>query len=150
VVGESKQSPGSEVDLSQWEGVIAALEEKRKLALVRLFQEAKLLTCEPNKIVVAFPKGTIDGELASDKERVEEMREALAEHFGRTIEFAVELLTDSELAKAGPTAFSLVELTQAARAEEREAREHEAREHPMTKLVLDTFGAAIKEIKTDV
>jgi hypothetical protein len=29
-------------------------------------------------------------------------------------------------------------------------REHEAREHPITKHVLQTFGAQIKEIKTDV
>jgi len=29
-------------------------------------------------------------------------------------------------------------------------REAEAREHPITKHVLQTFGAQIKEIKTDV
>jgi hypothetical protein len=78
------------------------------------------------------------------------MSEALAEHFGRPIDFMVKLLTESELAKAGPSAVSLVERTQAAQAEQRETREREAREHPMTKLVLDTFGATIKEIKTDV
>ena len=30
------------------------------------------------------------------------------------------------------------------------AAQSEAREHPVTKLVLETFGASIKEIKTDV
>ena len=33
---------------------------------------------------------------------------------------------------------------------ERSKREKEAREHPITKHVLQTFGASIKEIKTDV
>ena len=35
-------------------------------------------------------------------------------------------------------------------AAERTKREAEAREHPITKHVLQTFGAQIKEIKTDV
>ena len=33
---------------------------------------------------------------------------------------------------------------------EKTKREAEAREHPITKHVLQTFGASIKEIKTDV
>ena len=37
-----------------------------------------------------------------------------------------------------------------ARSAERSKRETEAREHPITKHVLQTFGASIKEIKTDV
>jgi len=138
------------MDAGAWESVITALEKERKLSLVRLFQEAKLLACEESRISVAFSKGTIDGELASERDKIDAMKEVLASHFGRPVDFEVKLLTDAELAKAGPSAFSLVERSNAARAVERETREHEAREHPMTRLVVDTFGAEIKEIKTDV
>ena len=54
----------------------------------------------------------------------------------------------SEAKAAGPR--SIVESTRESKYAERNKREKEAREHPMTKHVLQTFGAAIKEIKTDV
>ena len=45
---------------------------------------------------------------------------------------------------------SVVEATRDRALDEKRKRESEAREHPVTKLVLETFGASIKEIKTDV
>jgi hypothetical protein len=50
----------------------------------------------------------------------------------------------------GTNARSLVESTREKSSAERNKREQEAREHPMTKHVLQAFGASIKEIKTDV
>ena len=44
----------------------------------------------------------------------------------------------------------MLETTQDRSRVERTKREAEAREHPITKHVLQTFGAQIKEIKTDV
>ena len=45
---------------------------------------------------------------------------------------------------------SILETTREKTTAERSKREAEAREHPITKHVLQTFGAQIKEIKTDV
>jgi DNA polymerase-3 subunit gamma/tau len=49
-----------------------------------------------------------------------------------------------------PAARSALDATREKSTAERGRREHEAREHPITKHVLHTFGAQIKEIKTDV
>jgi len=50
----------------------------------------------------------------------------------------------------GTQARSIIESTREKSYAERSKREKEAREHPITKHVLQTFGASIKEIKTDV
>lgn len=144
------QASGQPLNVGDWEEAIAWLETKRKLSLVRLFQEAKLLECGESQIVVGFGAGTIDAELASEKEKLAEMSLALSEHFGRAIEFQVRALSSTQLSESGASAQSLVERSRAEKQVQREALEREARGHPMTKVVLDTFGATIKEIKTDV
>jgi len=64
------------------------------------------------------------------------------------VNITVKLL--DEQASAAAPARSVLEESRERAAEDRRRREHEAREHPATKLVLETFGAQIKEIKTDV
>ena len=56
---------------------------------------------------------------------------------------------ETDLAAEGDTVSAAdVQLERARK--ERAGRESEAREHPLTKMVMETFGASIKEIKTDV
>jgi hypothetical protein len=88
--------------------------------------------------------------LAAERTKIAEMSAFLGEHFSRPVEFSVKLLSAAELASNASSARSLVELSEERTREERGKREQEAREHPMTRMVLDTFGATIKEIKTDV
>ena len=58
-------------------------------------------------------------------------------------------MLDAAETKALPTR-SIIESSREKSYAERTKRETEAREHPITKHVLQTFGAQIKEIKTDV
>ncbi|HEY4433908.1 MAG TPA: hypothetical protein VGM99_05855, partial [Candidatus Cybelea sp.] len=75
------------------------------------------------------------------------MRSVLGE-LGQKLKLTARMLDANEAAKT--PARSLVESTRASSTAERSKREAEAREHPITKHVLQTFGAHIKEIKTDV
>jgi hypothetical protein len=72
----------------------------------------------------------------------------LTEQHGAIPALRVKLLDASE--SSSGTARSVVEVDRERVQSERKKREAEAREHPMTKHVLATFGAHIKEIKTDV
>jgi len=88
------------------------------------------------------------GEMAKDN--IEELR-AILRTLGpaqKTVRVAVRLLDASESSTAG--ARSVLETTRERTSAERTKREAEARAHPITKHVLQTFGAQIKEIKTDV
>ena len=113
------------------------------------YQHARVLAFTADLLEVGFPEEAhMSGELAREPEQMAVMKQFLRDHLGRPMNLAVKLLTAVESAQA--PARSAVETTRERAAEERRKRETEAREHPVTKLVLETFGAQIKEIKTDV
>ena len=90
------------------------------------------------------------GEMASEKDNIEELRAVLRE-LGLPVKVSVRMLDARESSVAGPGASrSILEATREQKTAERSKREAEAREHPITKQVLKEFGAQIKEIKTDV
>jgi hypothetical protein len=132
--------------LAAWERVIVALERERELNLVRVYEQAKVLEWTEERIEVGFAEDSLDAEAAAAGDKVEAMRSFLARHQGRPIGFSVKLLSGPEKDQAR----SLIEASRERREGEERRREGEARQHPMTKVVLETFGAQIQEIKTDV
>jgi hypothetical protein len=88
------------------------------------------------------------GDMAKD--RTDELT-AIVRSLGpaqKNVRVAIRLLDSSESQTTG--ARSVLETTRERTSAERTKREAEARAHPITKHVLQTFGAQIKEIKTDV
>jgi len=89
------------------------------------------------------------GEMAADTTSIDEMRSLIRELFAKpAIKLKIKLLDATE--STSMPARSVLETTREKTNAERGKREAEAREHPITKHVLQTFGAQIKEIKTDV
>ena len=84
---------------------------------------------------------------ANDRRIGEEIRLLLAD-LGHKVKVSVRMLDAAESKTLQSR--SIVESTRESKYVERSKREKEAREHPIMKHVLQTFGAAIKEIKTDV
>jgi len=132
-----------------WESVLTALEQRRKLSLFGPYQHARVMAWSTDAIELGFPAEYHNlGEMAREKAALDDMRSFLREHTGHAVNIAVRLLDPAESA-AAPTR-SVLEIDRERSADDRRRREREAREHPMTKVVLQTFGAQIKEIKTDV
>jgi hypothetical protein len=128
--------------------VLSALESKRAM-LAGHYEHARVLTFTADNLEVGFPEHAgMSGELAREPEQMNAMKSFLRDHFGRPMNLSIKLLSAAESAQA--PARSIVESTREKAMEERKKRETEAREHPVTKLVLEAFGAQIKEIKTDV
>jgi DNA polymerase-3 subunit gamma/tau len=133
-------SPSTSTDpLKAWEAIISRMDEARELTLVSLYQQAKVLGWSDKGVELGFPPG-MSGELASEPEKVA----ALEKFVARPVKVVILSEADAVAAR------SIVEAEQDRQQHERDRRQSEAREHPLTKMVLDTFGAAIKEIKTDV
>jgi hypothetical protein len=142
--------PATAADASRmWDDVLAELETLRKFSLLGPFQHARVMSWTANQLELGFPVDAHSmGEMA--KESADELRTVL-----RTLDPAfsnvkpvVRLLDSNESSTAGVR--SILEATRERTSAERTRRETEAREHPITKHVLRTFGAQIKEIKTDV
>jgi DNA polymerase-3 subunit gamma/tau len=136
--------------LAAWAKVIDYLEEQRKISLRGYYEFARVLKWTATELELGFAPDDDSkwaGENAVEKTNVDELRGLLAD-LGHKVKVSVRMLDATE-SKALP-ARSIVESTRENKSAERNKREKEAREHPITKHVLQTFGAAIKEIKTDV
>jgi len=136
--------------LQAWAKVIDYLETQRKISLRGYCEFARVLAWTPQHLELGFAsdgQSRWAGENLVEKQNVDELKSVLAD-LGQQVKVEVRLLDDAQ-SQAMP-ARSIVESTQAASRAERTKRESEAREHPITKHVLQTFGASIKEIKTDV
>jgi hypothetical protein len=142
--------PGNPADaLGAWNEVLAELEALRKFSLLGPFQHARVMTWTDELLELGFPVDAHSmGDMARDS--VDELRaivRALGPAF-KNLKLTVRMLDATE-STAG-AARSVLETTRERTSAERTKRETEAREHPITKHVLQTFGAQIKEIKTDV
>lgn len=135
--------------LQAWNEVLSELEALGKVSLFAPFQHARVLTWTAGVLELGFPVDVHSmGEMARDN--ADDLR-AIVRGLGpalKDIKVAVRLLDAGESSTAG--ARSVLETTRERTSAERTRREAEAREHPITKHVLQTFGAQIKEIKTDV
>jgi hypothetical protein len=136
--------------LRAWSQVIDYLETQRKISLRGYFEFARVLRWTASELDLGFADDHDSkwaGENASEKQNLDEIK-AVLEQLGHKVKVSVRMLDAAE-SKALPTR-SLIESTREKSHAERSKRESEAREHPITKHVLQTFGAQIKEIKTDV
>ena len=134
--------PTSEAEiLLEWERVLGMLD----VFLSGAFAPARVLGWTADRLELGFPSQfEANKELAEGK--LDALRKVLHEAFGKTPQVAVKLIDAAQ----DTAARSVLEAAHEKQSAERNRREAEAREHPITKHVLQTFGAQIKEIKTDV
>jgi DNA polymerase-3 subunit gamma/tau len=134
--------------LKAWEHVLREL-EKVNITLSGLFEPARVMVWTTERLDLAFPSQfEMSKELAEDKDKLEALRKVLQDDFKHVPKISISLIDGDALADNGPR--SILEASRERSTQERTKREAEAREHPITKHVLQTFGAQIKEIKTDV
>ena len=136
--------------LAAWAKVIDYLEVQRKISLRGYFEFARVLKWTATDIELGFAADDDSrwaGENAAEQANIAELRTVLAD-LGHKVKVTVRMLDVAE--SKGTQARSLIEATRETSSAERQKREQEAREHPITKHVLQAFGASIKEIKTDV
>ncbi len=107
-----------------------------------MYTHARVLAWTDDALDIEFGDEVL-ADIAKDK--TSDLKALLKDALGRAPEIRI-----SVGAAAPGTARSVAEDTRARAFEERRAREAEARAHPATRMVLETFGASIKEIKTDV
>ena len=139
--------------LAAWNVVLDELETRKKFSLIGPFQHARVLKWTADVIELGFP---IDvhamGEMAADarQARRDARRSSASSVREQKNDQAVTCACSTSASQRRRGARSMLETTRDKSRAERTKREAEAREHPITKHVLQTFGAQIKEIKTDV
>jgi hypothetical protein len=134
--------------LSAWSRVLNRLEAKH-LTTVGTYEPARVMAWTQHAMELGYPpQFEMLAEVAEDKDKLDILRKVVQDMFDHAPKITVRKLAESEI-DAMP-ARSVLESSRERTSAERARRESEAREHPITKHVLQTFGAHIKEIKTDV
>jgi DNA polymerase-3 subunit gamma/tau len=136
--------------IQAWARVIDKLEELRKISLRGYYEFARVLSWTATDLELGFAPDADSqwaGENASEQANINELRGVLAD-LGHKVKVTVRMLDANE--SKGTQARSIIESSREKSSAEKNRREQEAREHPITKHVLQAFGASIKEIKTDV
>ncbi|MDX2092959.1 MAG: DNA polymerase III subunit gamma/tau [Kofleriaceae bacterium] len=137
--------------LRAWNMVLEELENRKKFSISGPFSHARVMKWTVDTLELGFPVEVhAMGEMAADTQTIEALR-LIVRDLGpelKGIKVSVRMLDAAESGAAGVR--SVLETTRDRSQAERIRREAEAREHPITKHVLQTFGAQIKEIKTDV
>ena len=148
--GSGPHDEQAAAELRAWNDVLSELEARRKFSLLGPFQHARVLKWSADHIELAFPVDVHSmGEMAGDRQNVDDLQAIIREFCVLpAVKLAVRLLDAAESERS--LTRSVLETTREKSSVERHKREAEAREHPITKHVLQTFGAQIKEIKTDV
>jgi len=133
--------------LRNWDRIVEELMKRRKVVLSGYCERARVLTWSKDELVLGY---TTDyhhfGELV--REATADLATIVSEVFGHKLKVSVKMLEGA--AAETSAGRSIIEASTQKSHQERAKREAEAREHPITKHVLQTFGAQIKEIKTDV
>lgn len=132
----------------RWAAVLDALQERKRFTTFGAYEHARVMTWTAAGLELGFAPDFELADGARSPEQVDVVRQMLRELAGKPVQLQVRMLSPAEAA-ATPLR-SVVDENRARTNDERQRREREAREHPMTRLVVETFGGAIKEIKTDV
>jgi hypothetical protein len=132
----------------RWAAVLDALQARKRFTTFGAYEHARVMTWTAAGLELGFAPDFELGDVARAPEQVEQIRAMVKELAGRPVPVQVRILSPAEAA-ATPLR-SVVDESRAKAEDEKRRREREAREHPMTRLLVETFGGAIKEIKTDV
>jgi hypothetical protein len=136
--------------MAEWERAVTAL-EKRSMTLAGIYSHARLASWDDRGVDLAMVSESLQASLATDPDNIAKLKAFLAELTGATIEVRVRkgAAAAAEPAPGDKPQASIAELENERRRALREKRELEARSHPITAAVVETFGAAVKEVKTD-
>ncbi|MGE0396102.1 MAG: DNA polymerase III subunit gamma/tau [Kofleriaceae bacterium] len=137
--------------LRAWDTVLRELQDRKKFSLAGPLEHARVIGWTGDVLELGFPVDVhAMGEMAADADKLTELRTLIREMgpAQKGLRVVIRLLDERESAAMG--ARSVLETSREKSTAEKSKREAEAREHPITKHVLQTFGAQIKEIKTDV
>ncbi|HTR50511.1 MAG TPA: DNA polymerase III subunit gamma/tau [Kofleriaceae bacterium] len=133
--------------LREWEHVLTKLEAVN-VTLSGAFEPARVVAWTATVLELGFPtQFEANKDLADTKDKRDALAKVIQAEYGMMPRIAITLIDD---AAQPASSQSLLEATRERTSAERDKRVAEAREHPITKHVLHTFGAQIKEIKTDV
>ncbi|MCA9670982.1 MAG: hypothetical protein KC503_35540, partial [Myxococcales bacterium] len=133
--------------LARWRRLLSAVERKQPLA-ASVYLSGLVVRFDEGEIELAFPEGSFELTRAEDPDKRKALERACAAELGHAVKVMARALQPGEADKP-----EIREQSAAAeRARERAARAEKLREealsHPITRALIDDFGARIERVTT--
>jgi DNA polymerase-3 subunit gamma/tau len=132
--------PTATPDLQAWRSVLGTVRAKRP-ALASVLEHAALLRFDAERVDVGYEAGSFLVGQASEPAAKELLRAALAAHFGRTPQLAVETIA----ARSGNVTLAMVETAE--RKSKLEAAKRAVAEHPLVAAAIELLGAELRDVR---
>src|SRR5262249_1731698 len=83
--------------LAAFAAALIALEQRRKITLAGIYQQARVLSWQNGLLELGFPADVASSEMAGDADNVREVSEFLTEHTGQPTKVKITMLNQSQM-----------------------------------------------------
>jgi DNA polymerase-3 subunit gamma/tau len=133
--------------LECWKSLLTDVEQREPVS-ASAYYGAQLLSFAPERIELGYPPGSFELQRAAQSDRLAGFRAHCAAILGRELQIVVRGLTERDRESPVGQEISLL----ASREQEQRARvdklRREAETHPITRALVDAFGASIDRVRT--
>jgi len=147
-VAEVASGAGAGDGLARWRQLLERLEADRP-AVASVYSSGRLLQWSGDRILLGYPEGSFALQLAQDAEKRRVLEAECSRIAGRRLGIQVRQMTASEAASPQVVQMSVMEDRERARAERARELREEAEGHPMTRALVEKFGAVIESVTTE-
>jgi DNA polymerase-3 subunit gamma/tau len=147
---EGLQAPraGNGGAMERWQELLHRVEERQPMA-ASAFVPGRLLEWSGERIVLGYPPGSFELQRARDAEKRRVFEEECGAVFGQPLSVQIREMNAAETASPEAVQMSVAEARERQHAEQTRRLREEAREHPVTRGMVEKFGAVIDSITTE-
>jgi hypothetical protein len=134
--------------MERWKQLLKHLESSRP-AVATFYSAGKLLEWTEDRLLLGYRSGDFTLQLAQDPEKKRVFEEECQRWLGKRVNIQVRELTTAEACSPEVVRLSALEEAERQRAERTRKLREEAAAHPVTRALLEKFGAEIQSISTE-
>jgi DNA polymerase-3 subunit gamma/tau len=150
--GSSPSAPASASGngdaMERWQSLLQRVSEQEPMA-ASAFAAGKLLSWSGDTIQLGYSPDSFQLDWAKDRRKLEAFQRECSKHAGRKLEVKIREMGPQDQASPEIARLSAMEDQAHKRAERARQLQEEAREHPLTRTLVETFGATIESITTE-
>ena len=144
----ARPAGGNGHSMESWQGLLERVMEQEPVA-ASAFAAGRMVSWEGDTVVLGYPQGSFELGWARDPKKLQAFAAVCSQHAGRGLAVQIRELNPDE--QSSPQVMQASAFQERARKQADRARtlREEAEGHPVTRTLVETFGAKIDDITTE-
>ena len=122
---------------------------KREPVAASAFAAGRLVSWEGDTVVLGYPQGSFELQWARDSQKLSRFASVCSQQAGRPLDVEIKELSPDEQASPQVMQASAFQEQERRRADRARQLREEAESHPVTRTLIESFGAKIDAITTE-